>query len=303
MSDRADFAANSNKTAVAFMIGASALVAFTSLIAKILSQPEFDATGALQASPLHPLQISAGRFGFALIALLVFLSVFQRHRPRFKAIQWRVHIARSFCGWAGISGMFAAVALIPVAEATAISFLNPVFAMGFAVRFLGEALTLRKGVAALVALVGAVLILKPGDGAAQIGGVIALAAAVFMAAEVILIKRLSGDEPAAQILVINNAIGASLAICVATVFWGSPSPAQWFGLLSIGTIMVCAQSLFIQAMKRADASLVTGAFYAVLVFAALYDYLWFGTVLDGLAAIGGGLILTSAMVLALSRKT
>ncbi|TQV66464.1 hypothetical protein [Aliiroseovarius halocynthiae] len=40
--------------------------------------------------------------------------------------------------------------------------------------------------------------------------------------------------------------------------------------------MVLGQSLFIQAMKRGEASLVMPAFYFVLVFAALYDFALFG---------------------------
>ena len=56
----------------------------------------------------------------------------------FRKPHWRLHIARTSFGWAGVTLMFASVAYIPLADATAISFLNPVFGMMLAIPLLGE---------------------------------------------------------------------------------------------------------------------------------------------------------------------
>lgn len=67
--------------------------------------------------------------------------------------------------------------------------------------------------------------------------------------------------------------------------------------------MLLAQSLFIQAMKRGDASYVMPAFYATLIFAALYDFLLFAVIPDRLAALGAGLIVFGVLVLSLKLGT
>lgn len=281
-----------NQKAILIMIAASALIAATSLIAKALGSAD------LSSAALHPLQVSAGRFCFALSALLVFLVACPAHRPSFSGAQWTLHLMRSLCGWLGVTAMFAAVARMPVAEATAISFLSPIVALALAAAMLGEHVGRRKVLAAGLALTGAVLILRPGSDAFQLAGLLALAAAALMGLEAIFIKRLSRREPALRILVINNTIGAILSAGVAIFVWQAPTGAQWLLLICLGVVMVCGQALFIQSMKRGEASLVMPAFYAVLVFAALFDFLLYQVVPGPLAFAGAALIVLSAVFLA-----
>ena len=281
--------------AVALMVGASLLVAATSLIAKRLGLE----TGA--GPGLNPFQVSAGRFVFALAALGLFLAAAPKRRPALKGARWSWHFLRSLCGWLGVTCMFAAVARMPVAEATAISFLNPLVTMGLAVTVLGERITVRKYIAAGLAIAGAALILRPGTDAFQPAGLLALAAALFMGFEAIFIKRLSDTEPALRVLLINNCLGACVSVIAASFVWAVPTGEQWALLATLGVVMVCAQSLFIQSMKRGEASVVIPAFYTMLVFAAVYDFVLYGVLPSHAAVIGAVLIVAGALALALRR--
>jgi len=277
--------------AVLIMICASALIAATSLIAKSLG------TETETNAALHPLLVSAGRFCFALVGLMAFICLRPKSRPSFKGAHWRWHFARTSCGWLGISCMFAAVASMPVAEATAISFLAPPIAMILAIFMLGEGLTTRKLVAVALAGMGGLLILRPGSDAFQIAGLYALAAAVFMAFETMFIKRLSDREPALRILILNNALGATIAVIAACFIWTSPAMEQWMLLILLGLVMVSGQALFIQSMKRAQASALMPAFYSILVFAALYDWVLNAVIPSNVAIVGGVLIVAGALAL------
>lgn len=295
--DHATDLGDGSRAAILFMLGASALVAACSLIAKALGLPAADQPG------LHALQVSAGRFVFALAGLVSFLLLAPRAvRPSFAGARWRLHVARSVCGWLGATAMFGAVARMPVSEATAISFLSPLVTMGLAVLLLGESLRLRKLVACGLALCGAALILRPGTDAFQAAGILALAAAGLMGLESILTKRLTDTEPALRILVLNNAIGAVVSLAVASAVWIWPSPSQWGLLVALGLVMVCGQALFIQAMKRGDASFVMPVFYTVLVFATVYDLALYGGLPTPLGLVGALLILSGALLLA-ARKS
>jgi drug/metabolite transporter (DMT)-like permease len=275
--------------AALYMIVCSALVAATTLLAKALGRGVFD------SSTLHPLQISAGRF---LFAWLLLVPVVVWRRPRFRGIAWRIHLGRSISGWAGVTCLFAAAGLMPLADATAISFLSPVVTMLLAIPLLGERIGHWRWTAAATALVGGWILIRPGADAFQFAAVVALLAALFMGLEAVLIKRLTGMDQPISILFINNSIGAAIALTAASFVWVAPSTLQWLVLAVIGIAMVSAQGLFIMAMRCADASFVIPFFYATLVFAAAYDLAVFEIIPGAHSLLGGALIISSALVLA-----
>jgi len=219
-------------------------------------------------------------------------------RPRFTRPSWGLHIGRTSFGWAGVSLMFAAVAYIPLADATAITFLNPVFAMMLAIPLPGERVGPWRWGAAVTALIGAMVLLRPTPDSFQPAALLALAAAVIMGFELIFIKKLANRESPLQVLLINNTIGMLIASTAVIPVWQMPSAEQWAALAAIGVLMACAQACFVNGMARADASFVAPFSYATLIFAAIYDFLGFGTVPDAVTILGAAIILTGAAVLA-----
>lgn len=271
---------------------AGALVAGTTLIAKTLGTETV-------GSPLHPTQITAGRFVFALSTLLLvapFLNL------RFSGVPWKPHLLRTFFGFLGVSCMFAAASQMPLGEATAISFLNPIATMILAIPLLGEKVGPVRWSAAGISCLGALILIRPGMEAFQVATLIALAAAFFMGFEVIFIKRLSDREPAIRILFINNCLGVILSVAAASFFWRSPTQDQWMLLVLLGFMMACAQAFFIQAMKFSEASFVVPFMYATLVYAALYDYAVFDVIPDSISVIGAVIIICGALFLAFRER-
>ncbi len=274
--------------ATGYIMLASALIAGTSLLAKALSHDTF-------GPALHPMQISHGRFLFAFLALFVVASIL---RPGFEHINFGLHIGRSLCGWAGISLFFAAIAFIPLPDATAISFLNPVFAMMLAIPILREKVGRVRWSAAVLALIGALVLLRPTPDSFQPAALLALGAALILGLEIILIKILTGREKPLQILLVNNAIGLIIATIAVVFVWTTPTAAQWGLLAALGAMMALAQSCFIQALRRAEASFVVPFTYSTLIFAIFYDYLAFDAVPDFVSILGATIIVTGALVLA-----
>jgi drug/metabolite transporter (DMT)-like permease len=274
--------------AAALIILATVFIAATTLLAKALG------TEALGPA-LHPLQISQGRFLFAFLAIstAVVALRFRLQRP-----QWLLHIGRTSCGWLGITLMFASVVYIPLADATAIAFLNPVFAMVLAIPLLSERVGPWRWSAAGIAMLGAVILLRPTPASFHPAALLALGAAMVMGLELIFIKKLAGRESPLQVLWFNNALGMLIASAAVLPVWQMPTPAQWGALVALGSLMACAQACFVNGMARADASFVAPFSYATLIFATLYDFLAFDFVPDWITLIGAGVILTGAAILA-----
>jgi drug/metabolite transporter (DMT)-like permease len=194
--------------------------------------------------------------------------------------------------------MFAAVAYIPLSDATAISFLNPVFGMLLAIPLLGERVGRWRWLAAFMALIGALILLRPGPDTFQAAGLLALGAAMIMGMELIFIKKLVDRESAFQILLINNAIGMCISTLAVLPFWVMPTMAQWGALAGLGVLMATAQTCFVNAVARADASFVTPFSYVTLIFATLYDLLIFDVWPDWVSGLGALIILSGASLLA-----
>ena len=274
--------------AVALMVLATIFIAGTTLAAKALG------TSTL-GPPLHPLQISHGRFTFAFMGLLCVVAVL---RPKIKAPNIRLHLSRTLCGATGVTLMFAAVSFIPLGDATAISFLNPVFGMLLAIPLLGEKVGPWRWAAAVIAFVGALVLLRPGPDTFQVAAMLALGAAMAMGLELIFIKKLADREPPLQILLVNNFLGWILMSTVMIPFWIAPTMAQWGVLVALGLMMAAAQTCFVNAMARADASYVTPFSYLTLIFASLYDWAIFSSVPDWVSILGAAIIVSGAALLA-----
>lgn len=280
--------ASNPPVAIAFMLAATVFIAASTLFAKALGTGVF-------GPPMHALQISNGRFIFAFIAIG---SVALITRQRIRSSHLKLHALRTLFGWGGVTLMFAAVAFIPLSDATAISFLNPVFAMMLAIPLLGERVGRWRWLAALIAMIGAVVLLRPAAGNLQFGALLALAAALAMGVEIILIKKLSGREGALQILLINNSFGLLISSVAVLAVWDMPTPAQWAGLAGVGLSMAVAQACFVNAIARAEASFIVPFTYATLVFASLYDGVIFGVIPDLISVLGAGIIVLGGAVLA-----
>jgi drug/metabolite transporter (DMT)-like permease len=275
-------------TAVALMITATLFIAGTMLAAKSLGT---DILGA----PLHPLQVTQGRFLFAFMGFIVARSVL---RPKICNPNITFHLSRTVCGATGITLMFAAVAFIPMSDATALGFLNPVFGMILAIPFLGEKVGRWRWLAAGMAFFGALILLRLGPDTFQVPALLALGAAMAMGFELIFIKKLADREPPLQILLINNAIGSVLMSVAVISFWAPPTLVQWSALLALGLMMAGAQTCFINAMARADASYVTPFSYITLIFAGLYDWIIFAQIPDWVSVLGAAIIVSGAALLA-----
>lgn len=279
---------NSPLAAVGFMLVATVFIAGTTLMAKLAGKD-------LLGEPLHPFQITHGRFTFAFLAIGSF-ALFRRlriTRPNLK-----LHAARSAAGFAGVTLMFAAATLIPLADATAISFLNPVFAMLLAIPLLGERVGSWRWLSVAMALTGALILIRPGASSFDPAALLALGAAALLGLETIFIKRLAGREAPLQILVVNNAIGLTIASCAVLFVWQTPTPAQWAVLAALGFMMAAAQACYVQAIRRAEASFVVPFSYATLIFAALYDFGLFGVAPGWVSALGAGIIVAGGAILA-----
>ena len=229
------------------------------------------------------------RYLLGLVFLIPMIGPIRR--ARLTARQLKLFGVRGLVHAIAVILWFYAMARLPIAEVTAMNYLSPVYVSLGGALILGESLPPRRLAAVIVALVGAVIILRPGVKAVESGHLAMLAVAVCFAAGYLIAKRLSDEVDAAVVvgmLSITVTIGlAPFAIAVwAPVTW--TAVAWLFGVAFFATAGHYAMTL---AFKAAPLTVTQPVTFLQLVWAVLLGWLVFGEGVDLWVILGGGLIL------------
>ena len=278
-----------------FMLAASAFIGGTAVIAKLLGKDNL-------GEPLSPFQISQSRFLYGFILVLLF-SLF--YKIRIESPNPKLHLARTSLGWMGATILFGSSSLIPVNDAVALNFSNPVFAMIFSLIILREKYYPYRWIVMIITFTGALILIRPDFSNLYVDPIamISIFGAICLGLEAIFIKLLTKYEKNTQILLINNFIGLILSSLIVIFFWQTPTFLQLLLCILIGFLMICAQICFLIALRSNQLNFVIPFFYSTLIFVLLYDYLIFRNLPDFLSFSGSLLIMIGGIYLFLKEKT
>ena len=278
-----------------YMLAASAFIGGTAVVAKILGK---DYLG----EPLSPFQISHSRFLYGFVFVLIF-SLF--NKIKIESPNPKLHIARTSLGWMGATILFGSSSLIPVNDAVALNFSNPVFAMIFSIIILKEKYFTYRWIAMIITFAGALILLRPNFSDLYVDPValISIFGAICLGLEAMFIKLLTKYEKNTQILLINNFIGLIISSLIVIFFWQTPTFLQLLFCIIIGFLMICAQICFLMALRSNQVNFVIPFFYSTLIFVLFYDYLIFKQLPDYLSFIGSLLIMIGGIYLFLKEKS
>ena len=278
-----------------YMLVASAFIGGTAVVAKILGK---DYLG----EPLSPFQISYSRFLYGFVFVLIF-SLF--NKIKIESPNPKLHIARTSLGWMGATILFGSSSLIPVNDAVALNFSNPVFAMIFSIIILKEKYFTYRWIAMIITFAGALILLRPNFSDLYVDPValISIFGAICLGLEAMFIKLLTKYEKNTQILLINNFIGLIISSLIVIFFWQTPTFLQLLFCILIGFLMICAQICFLMALRSNQLNFVIPFFYSTLIFVLFYDYLIFKQLPDYLSFIGSLLIMIGGIYLFIKEKS
>lgn len=234
------------------------------------------------------------RSAFALLPIVVFLA-WRREFPAGLATRRPAgHLLRSGLGAAAMFASFAAVALLPVAEATLLAQLTPVLMALGGVVLLGERFTAHRAGALLLALAGVAVLVLPGlgAGAAQVEGyALGLLAALLSAGALLTVRRISRTETAGAIAFYFILVSALAGLATLPLGWAAlTGPALGLLVLS-GLFGGAAHICMTLALRYAEASRLAPFEYVALIWPVLADLLVFGL------PVSGGFLLALPLVL------
>ncbi|MEO6040306.1 MAG: DMT family transporter [Croceibacterium sp.] len=249
--------------------------------------------------------IAATRY---LVGTLVLAALLARHEglgalalPR-QPIQWVRGVAISLSAL----GMFLAVWVMPLAEATTIAFTQPMITAVLAALLLGERARLSTWIATLVAFAGVFVVLRPNFATAGWGVLFPLLGASGMAVTIIANRKASGR---ASVLAMQYymSVTALLFLIAATLVahWAGPDNFRlhmphWSVVARcafIGLTATAAQWLIFMGTVKAGAGTIAPMTYGQLLMATVLGYLFFADKPDAAALVGAAVIIGAGLFL------
>lgn len=245
---------------------------------------------------VHPFEIAFFRnlFGFAVMLPWIF----KVGLGGLKTDKYGLYTLRAITGTAAMVAWFWAISVLPLTEATALSFTTPFFATILAIPILGEVVRIRRWAAIVIGFLGAMVILRPGVESVSAEALMVLFSAVMMAASSMCIKLLSRTEPVNAIVVYMTIYLTPLSLIPALFVWTWPSWEQLGWLFLLGGVATLAHVCLTQAFRHADASAVMPFDFARLIFASIIGYIVFSQVTDLWTWIGAAIIAIAAIYIA-----
>lgn len=231
------------------------------------------------------------RFAFGLVFLApALLSMRQTRLP--EGI-WPLFLWRGALHVAAVIFWFWAMARVPVAEMAAIGFLNPVIVLVIAGLLLGEGLGKGRVVSVLVALLGALVVLRPGLREVSPGHLSQLAATVCFAVSYIFAKRLSGMAPPSVVVGILSVTVAAGLLPIALWVWEPVSGVQLAWLAAVAALATVGHYTMTRAFRAAPLAVTQPVTFLQILWATLLGALVFGEAVDGYVILGGALIVAA----------
>ncbi|WP_299328118.1 DMT family transporter [Parasphingopyxis sp.] len=244
---------------------------------------------------LHPIEMIFWRFAFALPPLFLWIL----WRPGLQIIKTRrplAHLWRAVIGFVAMGFGYWAITLLPLAEATAISFAAPIFATLLSAVFLLERVGWHRWSAVLIGFAGVLIIMQPHDMSLPLDGlIVALISAFGVACVIITIRQISKTERALTTVFWFTLISAVGTGCIVPFFGAQHDWQGWAIMIAIAILGGTAQLLLTGSLRVAPVVVVAPFDYVQLLWAVALGWLiWsdmpsFATWCGAAIIIGSGL--------------
>ena len=184
---------------------------------------------------------------------------------------------------------------LPIAEASATSFISPLFVTALSIVFLRESVGIRRWLATAVGLIGVLIVLRPGSGAFHPAAVFPIVSALAWACTLIMTRMMSGTERAITTMTYSAITGLCILTALVPLVWVHPSWHDIFFGIVIGVASTVGQWIVVLAFRYADASVLAPFSYTQLLWVSILGFLVFGEVPDVWTVTGAGFIVASGL--------
>ena len=204
------------------------------------------------------------------------------------------HGLRNAFLYSGNVAWFFGVTMVSLADLAALQFTMPLFTIVMARLALREKIGVHRWAATAAGFAGALIIIRPGVVAFDLGAIVVLAAAFLYSCAYIVTKQLSSTESGNVVVFYMSVFILAFSFVPAMVVWQTPDWADAPALIALGIVGYSTHFCVTHAMAAADASYVAPYDFLRLPISAILGYTLFQEVADPWVWAGAAVIFWAA---------
>lgn len=245
------------------------------------------------AADLHPFEIVFFRNVFGLAFLLPLL--WQTGFAQMRVTRYGMYALATVFAATGPFFWYWSIAMMPMADMIALTFLSPVFSSIVAIFLFREGFDLRRLGAIAVGFAGAMIILRPGLAVISAPAWIALIATFCIASGALTLRALSRTDSSNVIVLWTAAFAVPISAVPAAFVWTGPSLDSLGWLVGVALAAMLAQISWVRSLAAAPVSAVMPFNFAKLPVAAFFGFAFFGEEPDRYTWVGAAVIFVATL--------
>lgn len=279
----------------------STATAMTMMIGAMLMLPGIDAIAKWLAGTISSGQVTWSRFFFQILFMSPLLWW---TRGPWVSRALPLHVARGAMIAFATLLFFTGLAWLPLADAIAIFFIEPLLVTLLSVLFLRETIHWRRISAISLGFVGALIVIRPTFAEVGFAALYPVGAACCFSVYILLTRKLVRDEDPIRLqflggvfgcLVMSIALGFGEAGDIAILSVAVPTPTHWLLLAALGFIAALCHLLVVYAYQRAAVGLLAPFQYVEIIGATALGLLVFDDFPDAITWLGIAIIVSSGI--------
>jgi drug/metabolite transporter (DMT)-like permease len=266
---------------IVLIIGSTVFLACSDAMAKYLSLS------------LPSIEIAWIRF---LVFAMIFLPAMLTTKPNvFRSTRPGLQVWRGVALLSSSLFFITGLRFLPIAAASATSFVAPIFVTALSIAFLSEKVGLRRWLATIVGLFGVMIIVRPGSSAFHLAAVLPIISAFGWACTLIMTRMISGKDGAITTMAYSSVVGLIILTALVPFGWITPSWHDIFLGVCVGLASTIGQWIVVLAFRYGDASVLAPFSYSQLVWVTVLGFLIFGEIPDLWTLVGAAVIIASGL--------
>ena len=271
------------------------------MIIAMLALPGIDAIAKWLAGSISSGQVTWSRFFFQIIFMSPLLL--RTRGPWFTPALW-LHAARGAMIAFATLFFFSGLAVLPMADAIAIFFIEPLLVTLLSALFFGEAIHWRRISAISLGLVGALIIIRPTFSEVGFAALYPVGAACCFSCYILLTRKLVRNEDPIRLqffagifgcLVMSLALGYGQVSEIAIIDVAWPTRHEWLLLGILGLVATICHLLVTYAYRLASIGILAPFQYVEIIGATILGLIIFNEFPDTITWLGITIIVASGM--------
>ena len=223
--------------------------------------------------------------------LLIAPFTFSRGLKGLRTTHPYLQLTRALAGGGGYALMFLALSFTPITETVLMTTTSPLFIPFIYWLFIRERVKHSLWWGIIVGFIGIAFVLHPTERAFSEGILLALGAGICIGIVMVALRLMGRDEWMPRTLFFYFALTTLLTLAPALYYWNNPPLYVWLAMIGTGVFGILSNVCLTLGLRHGSASILSPIYYTSVIFAALFDWIFWHVVPDYLTIIGAILVI------------